>query len=434
TNNAVKFTEQGRVTLRVHLEREQDEPRICFDVEDTGIGIAPEDRERLFDAFTQADGSTTRKYGGTGLGLAITKQLSELLGGGIRVSSELGRGSTFSLTIPAGLDVSAQAPLDRRRSAQPSASPDEETKPTHFAARCLVAEDSLASQQVIQRKLAKLGIDVTLAEDGRVALEKAQASAFDLIFMDIQMPNMNGYEATRAIREAGMKTPIVALTANAMKGDEQKCLDAGCDAYLAKPVESEKLLDMLRRYLEPASGNGDPWVVDRVEKIGDDGDTQGMMGNTEDDATERVDESTRSPNAEDVISWTRLIEYMDDDEELIRDVVDAWMVDNPGRMMALGEAVTERDAERINALAHSLKGSAATIAASPTSEAASRLETAGREGAMDGIETLYADLQTAFAALESLLSQSDWMAVVKNGTDKVSSGSGDHDSVCPTPL
>lgn len=424
TNNAVKFTPQGQVTVQVHLERKQDEPQIRFDVVDSGIGIAPENLQGLFDTFTQADSSTTRKYGGTGLGLSITKQLSQLLGGGVRVSSQLGQGSTFSLTIPVGLDVAGQATLDHGRSAEPSVSSHEETGQTRYAARCLVAEDSFANQVVIKRKLEKLGIDVTLVEDGRAAVEETRAKAFDLIFMDIQMPNMTGFEATRAIREAGIETPIVALTANALKGDEQKCLDAGCNAYLAKPLDMEKLFDTLRCYLRPSSEARSHSAVDQGEVHGDERNAQGVSHNTQDVPSERVDESTRSPDAEDVISWTRLVQYMDDDEELIRDVVEAWVVQNPGEMAALGEAVTAQDAERIYSLAHMLKGSAGAIAAGPMTEKASRLETAGRGGAMDEVETLYADLQNAFAAVESFLSQADWLEVAKNRADKVSSGSG----------
>ena len=419
TNNALKFTEQGEVTLRVHLERAKNEPQIRFDVEDSGIGIAPESMEGLFDAFTQADGSTTRKYGGTGLGLTITKQLSELLGGEIRVSSELGQGSTFSLTIPAGLDVGAQAPLDRGRSAEPSASSEEGPEPTRYAARCLVAEDSLANQVVTKRRLEKLGIDVTLVEDGRAAVEETRAKAFDLIFMDIQMPNMNGYEATQAIREAGVKTPIIALTANAFKGDEAKCLNAGCDAYLAKPVVKAKLLDMLIRYLTPVSKDRGLSVVNQGDVVGDERNAQGVSHNTQDVPLERVGESTHSPEAEIVIDWPHLAQYMDNDEALIQDVVKAWFIDNPKHMVTLGHAVRSKNAEEISALAHKIKGSARTIAAGPVAKAALPLEMAGNQGDMEHVEALYGDLKTAFAALECFLSQSNWLEIAKGQSQPV---------------
>ena len=167
---------------------------------------------------------------------------------------------------------------------------------------------------------------------------------------------------------------------NALKGDEQKCLDAGCNAYLAKPLDMEKLFDTLRCYLRPSSEDRSHSAVDQGEVHGDERNAQGVSHNTQDVPSERVDESTRSPDAEDVISWTRLVQYMDDDEELIRDVVEAWVVQNPGEMAALGEAVTAQDAERIYSLAHMLKGSAGAIAAGPMTEKASRLETAGRGG------------------------------------------------------
>jgi len=247
-NNAIKFTEQGHVYMRLSTERHGGEQYIRFDVEDTGIGIAPEEQEEIFESFTQADGSTTRRYGGTGLGLTITKQLTQLLGGKVEVSSEKGAGSVFSLIIPTGIDEARQPVLDEDllRHADDDR---EKAEPCKFTGHVLVAEDVKTNQMLIKFLLGGMGLKVTIAEDGSQAVEKALAEELDVIFMDMQMPNMNGYDATRALREKGITTPIVALTANAMQGDEKKCTEAGCDDYLTKPLDRGELMEKIRKYL-----------------------------------------------------------------------------------------------------------------------------------------------------------------------------------------
>jgi PAS domain S-box-containing protein len=248
-NNAVKFTKEGHVHLNVSLEDKNDQSYIRFDIEDTGIGIPEERQHAIFDSFTQADGSTSRKYGGTGLGLTITRQLAELLGGELTLTSQEGEGSTFSIVIPTGLDVTKQPLLDRC-SIEDHANIDKEQKDhPEFSGRVLVAEDVRTNQMLIKILLERMGMDVTIAADGEQALQMALAEKFDLILMDIHMPRMDGYKATDALRKEGIKTPIVALTANAMKGDEKKCIDAGCDDYLAKPINRNELLEKLNKYL-----------------------------------------------------------------------------------------------------------------------------------------------------------------------------------------
>ena len=248
-NNAIKFTERGHVHVNISLEDKDSQPFIRFDIEDTGIGVSEDKQATIFESFSQADESHTRKYGGTGLGLAITKQLAELLGGEITLSSDEGKGSTFSFTIPAGVDVTEQPFLDRYNIASHT-NPDlaKEEQP-EFSGSILVAEDSPTNQALIKVLLKRLGLQVTIAEDGNQALQKVLTQQFDMIFMDMMMPNMNGYEATREIRKQGITTPIVALTANAMKGDDKKCLEAGCDKYLAKPIDHSELLKTIGEYL-----------------------------------------------------------------------------------------------------------------------------------------------------------------------------------------
>ncbi len=240
--NAVKFTDAGHIFVNIQTETIKDKDFIRFDVEDTGIGIPKDKQEQIFNAFSQADNSTTRKYGGTGLGLTITRQLAKLLGGDLRLVSEPGKGSTFSLLIPAGVDINRadtaepydviDAILDSAAMPIPPAVP---------AGRVLIVEDTHANQELIRVLIERMGHYVRIAENGKEALDILDQECFDLVLMDMQMPVMNGYDATRAIRRRGLTIPVIALTAHAMKGDDQRCYEAGCSGYLSKPVNREKL-------------------------------------------------------------------------------------------------------------------------------------------------------------------------------------------------
>jgi PAS domain S-box-containing protein len=248
-NNAIKFTEEGHVYLNIALEDRNSQPYIRFDVEDTGIGIPAETKEMIFSPFTQADESHTRKYGGTGLGLAITRQLVQLLGGQLTLTSQKDKGSVFSIVIPTGLDIANQPLLDRGCVTDNTNNSAENAERSGLSGHVLVAEDVRTNQILIKRLLNKRGIEVTIAADGEIALKEGLKQEFDLILMDMQMPHMNGYEATKALRKEGITTPIVALTANAMKGDEAKCLEAGCDGYLPKPINQTQLMEILQKHL-----------------------------------------------------------------------------------------------------------------------------------------------------------------------------------------
>ena len=257
--NSVKFTEHGSVRIHLQCERFSDaEPRLSFTVTDSGIGMTPEQVARLFQPFTQADNSTTRRFGGTGLGLTISKRLAELLDGNIDVESRLGEGSTFTLTIDPGpldgvplLQAAPQTPVKSKR-----AKPVRENQT--LSGRVLLAEDGPDNQRLIQFILQKAGLDVDLAENGLIACQKASASAsegkpYDVILMDMQMPELDGYEATRQLRHDGWQGPIIALTAHAMAGDRQKCLEAGCNDYATKPIDRATLLKTVAQNLPPAA-------------------------------------------------------------------------------------------------------------------------------------------------------------------------------------
>ena len=236
-SNAVKFTPEGSVRVRVRAAPEASGLRLAFAVEDSGIGIAPDKLASVFESFTQADASTTREYGGTGLGLTICSRLVGLMGGEMTVTSEVGVGSVFRfslLTRPA------------TRPAEPEAAGAPRARPAH-ALRILLAEDN-AVNQVPLRILQRLGLTADLAADGVEALEAAWRQPHDLILMDVQMPRVDGLEATRTIRDRGGHQPyIVALTANAMEGDRERCLQSGADAYLTKPVTVDALRGAIER-------------------------------------------------------------------------------------------------------------------------------------------------------------------------------------------
>ncbi len=248
-NNAIKFTNKGHVHVNVSLEEVKQKQTLMFDVEDTGIGIPFEKQKEVFDAFSQADGTHSRKYGGTGLGLSIAKKMIELLGGKISVKSSPGFGSTFSLLLPPGVDINSQPSLEQETEQEQDSLEIAVNGDEQFTGKILVAEDTATNQLLTKLLLEKLGLQVTIAENGRQAVEMASQEIFDMIFMDMQMPEMSGYEATEALRKNGLLTPIIALTASAMKGDENKCIGSGCNAYLCKPVERKVLVETIRRFL-----------------------------------------------------------------------------------------------------------------------------------------------------------------------------------------
>ncbi|MBN2590343.1 MAG: response regulator [Sedimentisphaerales bacterium] len=248
TNNAIKFTDEGYVCIIVSIEYREDKPFIRFDIEDTGIGIPEDKQQEIFHSFTQAN-NTTQLYGGTGLGLTITKYLAELLGGEIKVKSQSGNGSTFSLIIPTLTDIESQPSLDINAIYENKTEPSERFDIQKFMGNVLVADDVTFNQKLMKSLLEKIGLSVIIACDGKEVIEIADKEDFDLIFMDIQMPVMDGYQATQELREKGSVTPIVALTAHALQGDNEKCLLAGCNDYLTKPIDQTKLKMVLAKYL-----------------------------------------------------------------------------------------------------------------------------------------------------------------------------------------
>lgn len=290
--NAIKFTSEGSVEIRIRCDREAG--LLTMDVIDSGIGMTAEQLERVFEPFSQADTSMTRRFGGTGLGLAITRRIARLLGGDLTVTSQINQGSTFSLTVSTGsLDgvavVTAPAPVSAESTSTIPAVDNSDTQDTPVAripaerpvnaqngqrqarstakkstqnstpsmpdGRVLIVEDGPDNQRIVSYLLRKAGLDVDIADNGLEGVEAAKASLsegrpYDLILMDMQMPVMDGYTATGTLRESGWTRPIVALTAHALKEEVDRCLSAGCDAFLRKPIEKPAFFAEIRRQLE----------------------------------------------------------------------------------------------------------------------------------------------------------------------------------------
>ena len=245
-SNAVKFTERGGVRVTVSCEP----GRYAVAVRDSGIGIAPDRIESMFDPFTQADASISRRFGGTGLGLAISRKLARALGGDVTASSVPGEGTTMTFTFDPG-DLSQARWIDAQEALAGMAAPELLRKPKWRipASRVLVVDDGPENRELVSLVLADQGLWIEEAENGKVALDKLEAGAFDLVLMDMQMPVMDGFAATREIRARGMQLPVMALTANAMKGFEQEVMGVGCTAYLTKPIDIDQLLEQVARLL-----------------------------------------------------------------------------------------------------------------------------------------------------------------------------------------
>jgi CheY-like chemotaxis protein len=254
--NAVKFTEQGTVEIRVTAGGSVPggKREITFTVADTGIGIPDDKQELLFRVFSQVDESHSRAYGGTGLGLAISKEIAERMGGSITFTSVAGQGSIFTCTIPLG---TAEAERGAIFAIGKTAAGDAPAAAATRIARLLIAEDDQVISQILAALLQRANYDLAFAENGETAVAMWESGAYDLILMDVQMPRLNGFEATAAIREQerrrGGHIPIIAMTAHAFKEDEERCLAAGMDAYISKPIDFQKTQQVIGEMLKPKS-------------------------------------------------------------------------------------------------------------------------------------------------------------------------------------
>jgi len=245
TGNAIKFTRAGSVCIRARWQNRTSRTGLLqLDVVDTGVGIADEQRQRIFQPFSQGESHVTREYGGTGLGLAISRRLAHMMGGTLTVDSHVGRGSTFSLTVTCGR-IS-----DHERRDLPNGSSPSSAQPQSLAhLRVLIVDDAPDNQRLLAFHLRKAGAEFEIADNGQIALDLIAAAhrtaPFDVVLMDMQMPVLDGYSATRQLRAANDHTPVIAITAHALAGDREKCLAAGCNEYLTKPINRDKLLSTI---------------------------------------------------------------------------------------------------------------------------------------------------------------------------------------------
>jgi signal transduction histidine kinase/ActR/RegA family two-component response regulator len=245
--NAIKFTDEGRIICALRVTVKKGRRILHIEVIDSGVGIPEDQRPRLFRPFSQADNSITRKYGGTGLGLILSRKLAQALGGDLVLQkSEPGKGSTFEITV----DISSEVEKEIAKSQMAATTASDGTVLPLSQCRVLLVDDSKDNQVLISLLLKLAGAEVTTANDGAEAIEKAMAGDFDVVLMDIQMPRLGGYEATTQLREKSYLRPIVALTAHALKEDHQRCLEAGCNDYLTKPVNRLELIKAVKHYYQ----------------------------------------------------------------------------------------------------------------------------------------------------------------------------------------
>jgi len=365
--NAIKFTERGEVALRVEHERGASEPGLLrFSVSDTGIGIPLDKLDAIFKSFTQVDSSTSRKYGGTGLGLTISKRLVELMGGRIWVESVADQGTTFYFT--ARLRVRTETPLPAREArTQPAprviAGSDREV-------HVLVADDSIHNRMLLQAYLRSAQYRVDIVENGAEAVEKVRDGHYDVVLMDMQMPIMDGYTATRAIRQWEQSQnrgplPIIALTAYALSGDRNKCLEAGCTDYLAKPIKKEALLAVIADHVQDATWSAEP-----------------ERGAADSAVTVRTDPE-------------------------IADLIQAFMHAMKTRTDTLARALHARDYRAIRALGHQMNGEGGTFGFDAISTFGAELEQAA----------IREDDQTVRKTVEALISYLKRVQVVHDHDD-----------------
>lgn len=373
--NAIKFTNSGEVRIVADLVREPSNPHLLIQVIDTGVGIPADQFEAIFDPFVQADTSVTRQFGGTGLGLTISRRIARALGGDIAISSEPGKGSTFTVSLATGpLDdvpiVNSSMADGLRVAAQPS----QEPLPSLAGVRVLLVEDGDTNRKLVSLVLRRAGADVATAENGQLGVELARKNPFDLVLMDMQMPVMDGYAATTRLRQEGLTLPILALTAHAMKGDESKCQTAGCSGYITKPIDGDELVRTVARIL--GRGPSDPAGVDSANA-----------------SVEVASASCSDPPSCDATSLDAsspaggaLLSTLDTEDADFREIVLEFAERLHEKLDAMRRAHQAGDFQELACLAHWLKGAGGTAGFPLFTEPARRLESLARNQQHDEVE------------------------------------------------
>lgn len=362
-SNAIKFTERGYVHVQLSTgSRADGRISVQLAVRDSGAGIPADKLPEIFEKFTQADGSISRKYGGTGLGLAITRRLVEMQGGEVRVESEPGKGSTFTVTL-----ICESAPASLGKGIPVKGAAMAQSSISTSGARLLLVEDNLVNQKVVLAILRKRGYAIEVANDGREALEKLDSSSpYDLILMDVQMPVLDGLEATRIIRREPKweKIPIVAMTAHAMNGDRERCLQAGMDAYISKPVQPAHLVATIEKHLGP-----------------------------------RTQKPAAAVNPIDRVLTDRL---MREESGLMNDMLQLFLQLAPERVGRIETAAGESDPATVEEEARMIGAAAEQLASKELGECARRIEEAAGRGDFEQIRKDVQTLRREIRSLEAL--------------------------------
>ncbi len=386
TNNAVKFTERGAVAVTVEVAQNRSEDILLkFSVTDTGIGFTEEQKFYLFQSFSQADSSTTRRFGGTGLGLAICKRLVELMGGEIGAEGVPGAGSTFYFVVPLGRAVGRPSrTLDRGALPRESVAVSERMK----GLRILVTEDNKINQLVVKDYLEKAGVVITLAENGREAVDLARQNPFDAILMDMQMPVMDGIQATETLRKDSKfaKLPIIALTANTMKADVEKCLAAGMNDHIGKPIKKYELLQKILR-----------WVPSLKDDLPAEGSTF-------------VAPAAASPEKFQVLpaafDFEDARDRLDNDAALFMEILQMFISEEKDTPMRVRAALSAGDLVLAKELVHTLKSTSTTVGALQLSETAREIDQSLRIGesvSQDSLNQLEHTHSEAMQQIESIV-------------------------------
>lgn len=400
-DNAIKFTHAGKIVVQAEIkEQTQDGIQLEFSVSDSGIGIPPEDQDRIFAAFTQADASTTRNYGGTGLGLTISRRLVELMDGRIWVQSQQNQGSVFYFTMHLKLPHGAAA----------EASPAERFSLAPYprkVLRVLLAEDTPTNQKVAAYLLARRGHKVEIAADGRRALELMQRNAYDVVLMDVQMPLMDGFQATAAIRAlpdaAKAGVPIIAMTAHALKGDAERCIAAGMDAYVSKPIQAEELIELVEFLGEPGLGAPEPAPDAAASAAAEDAppDDGAPVG-----AHMRPRDAVSAPpsgTSAAVLNLQEAVSRCFGKHDFFLDMVDCFYDEADPMMQAMREALGTGLYARIRELAHRLKNTVVYLGAQPAVAAIAAVEAAAKAAAHDAVAEAVGRLELQMDALKLAL-------------------------------
>lgn len=369
-SNAVKFTDQGEIVLRVQQDAQGDsKTSLHFTVTDSGIGISPEKQASIFEPFAQVEPSANRTFGGTGLGLYISARLVELMNGRIWVRSKLGHGSVFhftaQFTCPSGKTAATRLP------SASGVELAESLRSLHI----LLVEDDKVNQRVAVSLLQKWGHSVAIAENGEMAVDAFETGGnppFDLILMDVMMPRMCGFEATAAIRErertANTHIPIIAMTARAMEGERERCIEAGMDDYIAKPIRKETLIETISRFADQRPLPPSPAIEE--------------------------------PASDSTLDAVRLVERLDGDVGLLQELIELFMEECSAQLPRMRESVADGDCESLRAAAHKMSSSVSNLSAEATFQAALKLEESGANGDMATAEDLLATLEAEVSRLQ----------------------------------